>query len=118
MEVLKGTFIGAIDIDGTLIRPVAKDEEQFKVLLITDPHTGTTKRRIPMKGNIELLKKWKKQGYTIMVWSAGSVEWALEVIKILELEEYVDQVMTKPIKYVDDLDCNQWMGNRVFVGED
>lgn len=69
---------------------------------------------LPHVIHIELLKKYKDQKKTIVVWSAGGVDWAEFVVKELGLQEHVDLVISKPLRYVDDLNCKAWMGNRVY----
>ena len=59
---------------------------------------------------IKHLKETSLNGGTVIVWSAGGWDWALEVVKVLELEHYVDAVLTKPHRYVDDLHCDEFMG--------
>lgn len=114
MQILESDLVAFVDVDGTLIRPSTFPGD----LSIYEPYTNVHKLRRPIAGNIELLKKWKSQGYTIVVWSHGGYKWALEVVKTLGLVQYVDLVQAKPNKYADDLPCTEWMGNRVFVEED
>lgn len=71
----------------------------------------------PHLKHIELMKKYKKRGFAVKVWSHGGAPWAREVVKVLELEKYVDIIETKPDRYVDDLECKSWMGNRVYIKE-
>ena len=52
---------------------------------------------------IRFLKNLKRQGYTIVVWSAASGSWASRVVKQLNLEQFVDITMSKPEFCVDDL---------------
>lgn len=63
---------------------------------------GTEYKLLPHFKHIELLKDLKKQGYKIIVWSAGTAPWAREVVRGLGLEEYVDHILSKPTFYVDD----------------
>jgi FMN phosphatase YigB (HAD superfamily) len=67
------------------------------------------------KAHVNLLKKYKAQGYTVVVWSAAGYRWAESVVKTLQLEDYVDMVMSKPIKYVDDLSAKEILGSRVYI---
>lgn len=80
-----------------------------------DPYDGSTNYLTPHQKHINLMKKYRGRGFCIIVWSAGGVKWAHSVIKTLGLEEYVDIVLTKPNRYVDDLSCEKWMGNRVYI---
>lgn len=69
----------------------------------------------PHQKHIDLMKKYKRRGFGIKVWSHGGMKWAKEVIRVLELEAYVDIVETKPDRYVDDLLCKEFMGQRVYI---
>lgn len=67
--------------------------------------------------NIALMKHHKvTRGFGIIVWSANGKEWAEKVVKHLKLEQYVDMIMTKPTKYLDDKDVNEWMPSRIWLG--
>jgi hypothetical protein len=71
---------------------------------------------LPHKKHIEELKKHKARGHRVIVWSAGGWEWANEVVKKLELEEFVDVVMSKPRWFYDDLPSTEFMPeiNRIY----
>jgi len=60
------------------------------------------------KKHIEELKSFKLQGNTVVVWSKGGRPWALEVIKALELEAFVDHVLQKPDILYDDEHHKYW----------
>lgn len=81
----------------------------------TCPYTKSPLFLKPHQKHIDLLKKYYFRGFGIMVWSAGGAEWAKEVVKVLGLEKYVHVTITKPSRYVDDLNCKEWMGNRVYI---
>lgn len=69
---------------------------------------------IPHQKNINLLKKFAKLNYEVIVWSQTGSDWAREVVDILNIKKYVSGYMTKPRFYVDDLPCTAWMGERVW----
>ena len=113
----KETTVG-IDIDDTLVlwqKPTKKDKHEF--INFTCPYTKTIHNLKPHKGHIELLKKYKKRNLGVIVWSAGGAMWAKEVVIKLNLEKYVDLIITKPSRYVDDLEISEWAGNRVYIKE-
>lgn len=58
---------------------------------------------VPHQKHIDKLKEHKREGFTIIVWSAGGAEWSKEVVKVLGLENYVDLMISKPCYYYDDL---------------
>lgn len=64
----------------------------------------STYKLTPNKGVIEDLKKKKEESYYIVVWSQGGFEHARRIVEGLELQEFVDIVMSKPLWIVDDLD--------------
>lgn len=109
MIVMKNDKILPVDIDGTLIDYVASEDADF-YMTYGDKEVALVKKEM----NIALVKHHKEtRGYYVMVWSANGKEWAVEVIKELGLEKYVDVVMTKPVKYLDDKPCQEWMSNRI-----
>lgn len=101
-----------VDVDKTLITPTQyhlKNGIEFN-------YYGTTVYHKKLYNNISLMKAQKARGYEVIVHSANGWKWAEEVIKVLKLEEYVDEVATKPLKYIDDLPADQWM-TRIFIEE-
>ena len=106
------------DVDGTLveIQPDMRiDEAVDKKFLFN--YYGETVICFHIDSHIALLKSYKKRGYEVVVWSANGVQWAYEVVTKLGLEKFVDEVATKPLKYVDDKSADSWM-QRVFIGDD
>lgn len=67
----------------------------------------------PHEKHIEILKKDSKN-CNVIVWSQAGSDWAEAVITALNLEEYVNAVVPKPIRFYDDLPCKYWMGSRVY----
>ncbi len=114
MIVFKTDQLVCYDCDDTLILWGLGDKSMN--IPIKDPYLdGLINFVTPHKKHIELLKKHKARGMTIIVWSAAGVEWGEAVVKALKLEDYVDAVFSKPSRYVDDLPCTEWMGNRVYI---
>lgn len=112
MRTIRNECIAFFDVDDTL---VMWDETDTPTVSIVDPHTGITMHLEANKNNITLMKEKKSRGFTIVVWSAGGYAWAEAVIKALNLNIYVDFVMSKPHTYVDDLDVAKWFPNRVWL---
>ncbi len=98
------------DVDDTLVM-WGKGEP----IEIIEPHYGEPMHVTPHKGHIKILKDRKARGSRIVVWSAGGYQWASAVIKALDLEKYVDFVMTKPHAYVDDKQPHEFMGERIYL---
>lgn len=102
-----------VDVDDTLIM---WDVNSFdKPTNIIDVHMyGYVSTLVPNKPNIELLKKFRRLGYDIIVWSQTGYDWAEAIVKALDLESYVSAYATKPKFYMDDLDSGAWMGKRIW----
>jgi predicted HAD superfamily phosphohydrolase YqeG len=69
--------------------------------------------------HIEMIKRFHNRGQPVIVWSAGGWAWAARVVKELNLESYVTQVMSKPSWFIDDLPSSVFMPeqNRIFIKE-
>lgn len=112
--VFKTDQVVCIDCDDTLVMWALDDTS--KNIPIEDPYIpGVINYVTPHEKHVKLVQQYKGRGFTVIVWSAGGVEWAHNVVKALKLEDYVDIVLTKPSRYVDDLPCGEWMGNRVYL---
>jgi|CXWL01.1.fsa_nt_gi FMN phosphatase YigB (HAD superfamily) len=108
----------AFDIDDTLvIWSEEMDKSGPDFMEFKCPYTNESLFLKPHKSHINLLKKYKARNFGVMIWSAGGAPWAQEVINKLGLNEYVDLILTKPSRYVDDLDVASWIGNRVYIKE-
>ena len=88
------------DVDGTLVHHVEKNTP--KKFTIDCPYTGEKVYLLPDEAHIRLLKRNKAQGSTIVVWSHGGVKWAKVVVEALDLTEYVDAIIPKLERYMDD----------------
>jgi hypothetical protein len=85
-----------------------------------NPNVCSEEIAAPHEKHIRLLKRFKEEGYGILVWSHSGAEYTENVIKELKLEKYVDVVAGKPDEYIDDEDCGGsqgWMGQRVWLGK-
>lgn len=128
MKVIENDNCLFFDCDDTLVMWGTSyhkvDDNGIKnTILIPDPWEAVTmygrtrgmNELVPHDKHIQYLKDSKiKNKNTIVVWSAGGWEWALAVVKALGIEEYVDAVMAKPHAYVDDLNCKEFMGQRIY----
>jgi len=75
---------------------------------------GMISEKAVIDAHIEELILQKKSGTHIVVWSAGGSKWAEAVVKALEIEEYVDAILTKPDRIYDDKNPEEWMPNRRY----
>lgn len=116
MQIISHEFIVVTDIDGTLIRP---GDDNPHMIHITNPYLKETYSYIPHLAHINLIKQYKTRGFFIIAWSANGVNHAKSVIQALNLEKYINLVITKPMKAVDDKNnLNDIIGNRVFIPEE
>jgi len=83
VNIIKGDNTAYFDVDETLVLWTA---DEYKV-------------NQPM---VDQLKQHAARGHTVIVWSAGGWEWALRIVRKLNLDPYVNAVMCKPKWYWDD----------------
>jgi len=116
MKVITNEQIVCYDVDDTMIL-WGSDYTQpgpDKVAFI-DPYDNSINYLRVHTKHINLLKKYKGRKNFIIVWSAAGAKWAESVVKTLNLQPYVDVVMTKPNKYVDDLPVEEWLTSRIYL---
>lgn len=109
MEVIENELTVGIDVDFTLIRP----DEKGGIIL---PYGSGLQNFSPIQVHVDLLKEYKNRGFTVIVWSAGGWAHAKRVVEALKLERFVDIVMTKVTRHVDDKeDVASIIGTRVYI---
>lgn len=94
------------DVDDTLIMWECKHTDD-DAMFIPGPHGEHGIHVRPHLKHIHVLKNLKGIGWYVVVWSQGGADHAANVIKHLELEKYVDLVISKPEVYFDDLPFEQ-----------
>lgn len=115
MFVLRSDNVIYFDVDETLVCWTASNKVKGLVR-ISDPYIEDgIINVVPHQRNIDLLKRNHGQGHTIVVWSAGGVFWAHNVVQALGLQEYVSLIICKPSVYVDDKPMESWGLNRVYL---
>lgn len=116
MVVNKNELRAAFDIDETLVMwPDDHHMPKEGRVEITCPYDGKTVfYLVPHTQHINLLIASKKRGHEVIAWSQNGWAWAEKVVQALELEEYVDKVESKILKYFDDLPADEWM-SRVYL---
>ncbi len=122
MHVIQSDNIFFFDVDESLVfwDTTSHPEDKQHIVQVPDPYMrdkGCLVDMVPHFRNIDLLKRNKGQGRTVIVWSAGGSLWAESVVKTLGLEEYVDYVMSKPIAYLDDKPMEEWGITRVYLSK-
>lgn len=118
MLVNKSEQVTFWDIDGTLILHVphpVNDLDKVFLIKVIDPVTQTTIYVNPHSTMIRLMREEHARGGTIKVWSRGGWAWAEAVITALGLTNLVDEVMSKPYAYYDDVPIADWLTNRVYL---
>lgn len=120
MQIIENDHVVMFDCDDTLVMWLwgyelqeAIAEGRTKQIMDSDGKMSNT--IVPHIEHIELLKRYKGKGKFIVVWTASGYDWGKAVVKGLELDQYVDLIMTKPEKYVDDLHADEFM-ERVYIG--
>ena len=100
------------DVDDTLVLWNAEPTD----VQIKDPyHENNIIALKKHNKHIKLLKDHKERGYFVVVWSAGGYAWAKTVVETLELQQYVDFIMAKPLKICDDLPASEILGSRIYL---
>jgi predicted phosphatase len=104
-----------VDIDETLV--MHHDPYSYSSHIeVEDPeHSGQFIALGVNEPMVKILKDEKIRGAFVFVWSRSGSAWAEAVIKALNLEKYVDLVMTKPVTYLDDKDSSEWLKDRVYL---
>lgn len=108
---IENEMIIYIDCDDTLVMHNVKGEK----ITFSDPYSLEKISLTPHKRHIKLLKDFKARGYSIVVWSAAGAIWAKEVVTKLELLDYVDLMISKPLKFIDDLPATEILGARIYI---
>lgn len=110
MMKIDNEHIVAFDVDQTLFM-----HNKGYGFGIINPYSGSFVEGYLNQEHFELLKQYKARGLFIIVWSKAGVLWAESVIKKYKLEPYVDLVVTKFDRYVDDLEAKDVLGERVYI---
>lgn len=107
MKVIKNEQITWIDVDDTLVT-----SHQGELLV---DYYGEKRKVKPHKEHISFLKSLKERGSYIIVHSNNGHQWAETIVKALHLEKYVDQVMSKPSKVIDDAPAQNWIPKTIWI---
>lgn len=105
-----------VDVDETLVCAATNDNFDFSV---EDPYGVLTTQFLKKHNpNINCIKRGHGRGHRYFVWSRAGVKWAELIVKTLKLVPYVELVMAKPHGYIDDKECQEWMGARTYLAHD
>jgi hypothetical protein len=100
------------DVDETLVLWNVTPSSSSRLVEIKAPHF--TEWLLPHHEHIERLKRHKRRGDAVVVWSQGGALWAEAVVTALGLTEFVDACLQKPSAYYDDLPAAEFMGSRLY----
>lgn len=121
MQVIKNENIKPFDVDDTLVMHLSYTQLcalNVHTLHVQDP----IRDRMIMVGvnepMVRLLEEELHRGAQVIVWSRGGYEWAVNVLKALELDKEDIIVMSKPLVYFDDKDVSDWLKDRVYIKYD
>ena len=117
MIKLESNNVAFFDVDDTLIHWTYHPEREGEAINIGVGESLLQGRVVPHRVHIERLKRYKIIGNTVVVWSRSGWDWANAVVKTLQLEDYVDIVMSKPKVYYDDKMPNDFMGEHRFYND-
>lgn len=118
-HVLESSNTIFFDVDETLICWDHFTELHNRKISIKDPYMdGHIVKCIPHLTHINIMKRNKEQGRTVIVWSAGGHKWAQAVVEALKLEKYVSLIMDKPSLIVDDISMDDWHPKRIYIQKD
>lgn len=81
----------------------------------SDITTPDTVEVIPHLHHLEMIKRHKQLGNTVIVWSKSGPRWARNVVEFFELQEYVDLCIGKPSCFYDDLRAEEFMVDRRYI---
>jgi hypothetical protein len=114
MRINKSEYIIPLDIDHTLVFPTIPVVPGPKVQI----YDAVSKKFLTMIANesmIRLVREEHHRGACIKAWSRGGWQWAANVLRALDLVDCVDEVLSKPLAYMDDLDIGEWLKYRVYI---
>lgn len=119
MKVARSEMTITFDVDDTLIFWDNRlNKPHNGSLSIVCPHDNRKTFHRVHKRHVDFLKKQHAKGYTVIVWSASGTGWAEAVVNALGISDYVDFVMSKPHKWVDDIiDPSQVLGTHIYLDE-
>lgn len=115
-QLLDTEHMVCCDVDDTLLMWDWHKYEFDNLITIEDPYTKQNRTYGIHRAHVLLIKQYKSRGYKVTVWSKGGQLHAESAVKALGLENFVDFVMTKPEKVMDDKsEVSSIVGPVVFI---
>jgi hypothetical protein len=112
-RVTKNENIVYFDVDETLVKWVKSPGEAY----IVANYFGERVNLAQHEPHVRFLKSLKERGFYIIVHSGNGWAWAKQVVELLNLNEFVDEIKSKPSKVVDDTPYENWMPPRIYIQE-
>lgn len=112
MTVLETEQLITCDIDETLI---SWEQPAGNRITFRCPYTGDLLYVTPMYANIKVLTNHLARGTKVLVWSRSGYKWAVAALQALRIDHDNIIVASKPIGYIDDKPCQEWMGEQVYL---
>lgn len=106
-----------VDIDDTLLL-WGKIPKGAKTVLFTDPYDKSQKVVRIHEANVKVFRNHVARGTLLVVWSKSGYAWAEAAMRALGITNQDKNVvvMTKPFGgYMDDIPCEKWMGEQIFL---
>jgi predicted phosphatase len=116
MLVVKNETPVYFDVDDTLI--LWQEPSVDSIYKATLNFYGKIVYLYPHLKHIELMKSYRARGFYIIVHSGNGATWANEVVMALGLTEYVDLVIGKPVKIIDNEHPDKWLPKHFFMEYD
>lgn len=119
MNIINNEQLLVVDIDETLI--LWQDllyKESVKRALFQDPHDGKIKTVRIHEPNLKILTNHLSRGSAVIVWSRSGYKWAKAALECLGIDHINIYVATKPLGYLDDKPCQDWMGEHIYLPAD
>ena len=108
MKTVDNDLIVPCDVDCTLI-DYKIDDKDPRLLIEVGLVPGKEIKVFPILEHIQMLKNMKASQAYILIWSGSGYAWAKHIIDKLQLNDYVDLIMSKPSWYIDDTPAEEWM---------
>lgn len=115
MNIVKNNNTTMFDVDDTLLM-WPKDYSKPGPGRIEFIYGGEKVYLIPHSYHIIFLKHCFNRGDHTVIWSANGWAWALQAAEKLGLSNHYSQIMTKPIRHVDDkTSISSIAGSHIYI---
>lgn len=110
-KVIKSEMVVMVDVDNTLVRdPVAGEQADLHV-----EHECLGGPKMVHWDHVNYVRSLHKRGFHVEVWSGNGWDWAVSVLKRIDLYDFVDQIKSKPVFFLDDRGPGGILGTGVFI---